>query len=139
MLIPTCTSVSTSTFTMFITETPSSCNYVNISSTQGNTYTTRDCIVLLIFKPIYQIESQRGISSTSLAVSITLTLLITAVITTIISSLVKIMLTKRYMHHERNKEDKFVKQPPPAVYEEPSSFSSMRVASNPAYGQVNIK
>ena len=40
MLIPTCTFMSTSTYTMFITETPSSCIYVSISSTQGNTYTT---------------------------------------------------------------------------------------------------
>ena len=43
MLIPTYTSMSTSTFTMFITQTPSSCNYVSISSTQGNTYITRHC------------------------------------------------------------------------------------------------
>ena len=88
---------------------------------------------------MYQIESQRDISSTSLAVSITLTLLITAVITTIISSLVAILLTKKYMHCESKREDKFVKQPPPVVYEEPSSYTSMRVSSNPAYGQVNIK
>ena len=36
------------------------------------------------------------------------------------------------MHYE-SKQDKFVQQPPPAVYEEP------RVSSNPAYGQINIK
>ena len=43
------------------------------------------------------------------------------------------------MHYESKQEDKFVKQPPLAVYEEPSSSSSMRVSSNPAYGQINIK
>ena len=89
--------------------------------------------------PIYQIESPRGISSTSLAVSITLTLLITPVITTIISSLVTLLLTEKYMHYESKQEDKFVQQPPPAVYEEPSSSSSMRVTSNPADGKINIK
>ena len=101
--------------------------------------TSKHCRTYFVYIIIFLLYVGISSCTTSLAVSITLTLLLTAVITTIISSLVTLLLTKRCMHYEIKQEDKFVKQPPPAVYEENSSSTSVKVSSNPAYGQVNIK